>query len=118
MSMEFFETVDVSANLYKKYQMAIHENTPSECDKKSFLNFLVKSPLQVNLSKERNEICRHLEITDARFFIFYFLAVHTIGRAAPRIWLFPRTVLAKRRTDSRRGYRYLALLCLERLFLL
>ncbi|XP_043271014.1 arginyl-tRNA--protein transferase 1 [Venturia canescens] len=46
MSDEFLETLDVSASLYKKYQMAIHKNEPEECSKQFFFNFLVKSPLQ------------------------------------------------------------------------
>lgn len=48
MSDEFLNTLDESASLYKKYQMAIHGDPPEECDRKSFLNFLVKSPLQVH----------------------------------------------------------------------
>ena len=47
MSDEFLTTLDESTNLYKKYQMAIHNDEPEECDKTSFLNFLVKSPLKV-----------------------------------------------------------------------
>ena len=50
MSGEFLNTLDESANLYKKYQVAIHEDEPEECDKSSFLNFLVKSPLQVHFA--------------------------------------------------------------------
>ncbi|KAG7198710.1 hypothetical protein KM043_001702 [Ampulex compressa] len=46
MSEEFLKTLDLSANLYKKYQMAIHGDPSEECDKKSFCNFLVCSPLQ------------------------------------------------------------------------
>ncbi|XP_029168996.1 arginyl-tRNA--protein transferase 1 isoform X2 [Nylanderia fulva] len=46
MSDEFLSTFDESANLYKKYQMMIHNDPPTECDKNSFFNFLVKSPLQ------------------------------------------------------------------------
>ncbi|XP_050450732.1 arginyl-tRNA--protein transferase 1 isoform X2 [Cataglyphis hispanica] len=46
MSDEFLNTFDASANLYKKYQMAIHNDPPEECNQKSFFNFLVKSPLQ------------------------------------------------------------------------
>lgn len=48
MSDEFLNTLDASANLYKKYQMAIHGDTPDQCDRKSFINFLVRSPLQVH----------------------------------------------------------------------
>ncbi|KAL2716097.1 arginyl-tRNA--protein transferase 1 isoform X1 [Vespula squamosa] len=46
MTEEFFKSLDTSANLYKKYQMAIHGDEPKECNKKTFINFLVKSPLQ------------------------------------------------------------------------
>ncbi|XP_024889146.1 arginyl-tRNA--protein transferase 1 isoform X3 [Temnothorax curvispinosus] len=46
MSDEFVNTLDTSASLYKKYQMAIHGDTPDQCDKKSFFSFLVRSPLQ------------------------------------------------------------------------
>lgn len=48
MSDEFLSTFDASANLYKKYQMVIHNDPPEECNQKSFFNFLVKSPLQVH----------------------------------------------------------------------
>jgi len=47
MSDEFHNTSDVSADLFKKYQMAIHNDSPEQCDRKSFFNFLVKNPLQV-----------------------------------------------------------------------
>ncbi|RLU23926.1 hypothetical protein DMN91_004134 [Ooceraea biroi] len=46
MSDEFLNTLDVSADLFKKYQMAIHNDPPEQCDRRSFVNFLVKSPLQ------------------------------------------------------------------------
>ncbi|XP_018398140.1 PREDICTED: arginyl-tRNA--protein transferase 1 isoform X2 [Cyphomyrmex costatus] len=46
MSDEFLNTLETSANLYKKYQMTIHGDTPEQCDQKAFYNFLVKSPLQ------------------------------------------------------------------------
>lgn len=48
LSDEFWNTLDASAGLYKKYQMAIHGETPDQCDQKSFFNFLVRSPLQVH----------------------------------------------------------------------
>ncbi|XP_034950471.1 arginyl-tRNA--protein transferase 1 [Chelonus insularis] len=44
-SEEFMATVDESAELFKKYQIAVHNDDPFDCDKKSFLNFLGKSPL-------------------------------------------------------------------------
>ncbi|XP_043265261.1 arginyl-tRNA--protein transferase 1 isoform X2 [Colletes gigas] len=46
MTNEFKRTFDESANLYKKYQMAIHGDPPEECEKKSFFNFLAKNSLQ------------------------------------------------------------------------
>lgn len=45
-SDEFGKTVETSASLYKKYQMTIHGDTPKQCDRKSFVSFLVESPLQ------------------------------------------------------------------------
>ncbi|XP_076632548.1 arginyltransferase 1 isoform X2 [Colletes latitarsis] len=46
MTNEFKCTFDESANLYKKYQMAIHGDPPEECEKMSFFNFLAKNSLQ------------------------------------------------------------------------
>lgn len=48
MSDEFLKSLDESANLYKKYQMAIHNDDPEDCDKSSFFRFLVKNSLQVH----------------------------------------------------------------------
>lgn len=48
MSEEFLETHDKSAKLYKKYQMTIHKDKPKNCDKRAFIDFLVRSPLQVH----------------------------------------------------------------------
>ncbi|XP_046752569.1 arginyl-tRNA--protein transferase 1 isoform X5 [Diprion similis] len=45
-SEEFLDTFELSANLYKKYQMAVHKDSAEECDKQSFTEFLCKSPLQ------------------------------------------------------------------------
>jgi len=47
ISEEFYNTSDKSVDLFKKYQMAIHNDPPEQCDRKSFFNFLIKSPLQV-----------------------------------------------------------------------
>ena len=44
-SPEFDRTFEESFVIYKKYQMAIHHDEESECDKKQFTNFLVDSPL-------------------------------------------------------------------------
>lgn len=46
MSAEFFDTIEHSANLYKKYQMAVHGDSPEECNHESFFNYLGKSPLE------------------------------------------------------------------------
>ncbi|XP_015173941.1 PREDICTED: arginyl-tRNA--protein transferase 1 isoform X2 [Polistes dominula] len=46
MTEEFLNTLDKSINLYQKYQMAVHGDEPQECTEQSFMNFLVKSPLQ------------------------------------------------------------------------
>lgn len=48
MSDEFLETLSESAKLFKKYQMAIHEDPPDECDEKTFFDFLVKCPWKVH----------------------------------------------------------------------
>ncbi|XP_057326915.1 arginyl-tRNA--protein transferase 1 [Microplitis mediator] len=45
-SEEFMETLDESVELFKKYQIAVHNDEPDECDKQSFLNFLGKTPLK------------------------------------------------------------------------
>ena len=44
-SPEFERTFEESFTIYKKYQMAIHHDEESECDKKHFTRFLVDSPL-------------------------------------------------------------------------
>lgn len=46
-SDEFFESFDASADLYKKYQMAIHGESAEECDE-SFLCFFVRHTLEVH----------------------------------------------------------------------
>ena len=35
--------------VYKKYQMAIHNDKPDDCDMKSYKSFLVDSPLTVGV---------------------------------------------------------------------
>lgn len=47
-SDEFFESFDASADLYKKYQMAIHGESAEECDKELFLYFFVRHPFEVH----------------------------------------------------------------------
>ncbi|KAL7288840.1 hypothetical protein TKK_0016815 [Trichogramma kaykai] len=46
MSNEMIDTLDQSAEVFKKYQMVIHRDAENECDKKSYFEFLIKSPLQ------------------------------------------------------------------------
>ncbi|XP_058791841.1 arginyl-tRNA--protein transferase 1 isoform X1 [Phymastichus coffea] len=46
LSDEFLNTLDESAELFKKYQMTIHKEKPEECDKRAFFDFLIKNPLQ------------------------------------------------------------------------
>lgn len=43
---EFYDTFRQSWEVFAKYQMGIHKDTESECDKSSFRRFLVDSPLQ------------------------------------------------------------------------
>ncbi|KAG8273799.1 Arginyl-tRNA--protein transferase 1 [Homalodisca vitripennis] len=45
-SPEMNRTFDTSWALFAKYQMAIHNEEPDECDQSSFSNFLVNSPLK------------------------------------------------------------------------
>lgn len=47
MSDEFIDTLDASVEVYRKYQMAIHKESPEQCDKMSFFEFLVRNNLQV-----------------------------------------------------------------------
>ena len=47
-SDEFNASLDESYNVYRRYQIAIHNDTPADCDKNSFLSFLVNSPLEVH----------------------------------------------------------------------
>lgn len=61
MSEEFLNTLDMSASLYKKYQMTIHGDTPDQCDQKSFFNFLVRSPLQVHFVSNFFEFMNNTE---------------------------------------------------------
>ncbi|XP_074102536.1 arginyltransferase 1 isoform X2 [Cotesia typhae] len=45
-SEEFMETLNQSVELFKKYQIAVHNDEEDECDEQSFLNFLGKTPLK------------------------------------------------------------------------
>lgn len=50
---EFELTSDTSYQLYKKYQMAVHNDTEDECTKKQWKRFLVESPLiAIEVAKE------------------------------------------------------------------
>lgn len=44
---EFAQTFDDGANLFAKYQIAVHNDQPDDCDMEQYLQFLVQSPLQV-----------------------------------------------------------------------
>ncbi|XP_023248172.1 arginyl-tRNA--protein transferase 1 [Copidosoma floridanum] len=46
MSDEFLDLLDDEADLFKKYQMAIHKDTLEDCNKLAFFEFLVQNPLQ------------------------------------------------------------------------
>jgi len=49
-SEEFNNTFKKVFQLFKKYQIAIHKDAPSDVSEKSFRRFLVESPLEeVNL---------------------------------------------------------------------
>jgi len=45
-SDEFASTYDESYNLYKKYQMKIHNDTEEACDQDAFEDFLIESPFE------------------------------------------------------------------------
>lgn len=46
-SDEFASTYDESYNLYKKYQMKIHNDAEEACDQDAFEDFLIESPFEV-----------------------------------------------------------------------
>lgn len=43
------ETFEISRKLYTKYQVFIHGDDESDCDDDQFIDFLVDSPLKVQL---------------------------------------------------------------------
>lgn len=45
-SDEFNDSLELSYQLYKKYQMAVHNDAEDECTKKQWMRFLVDSPLE------------------------------------------------------------------------
>lgn len=47
---EFSQTFTAGASLYAKYQIAVHNDSPDECDVEQYLEFLVDSPLQVSFA--------------------------------------------------------------------
>lgn len=57
-SEEFERTFKDSHRVFKKYQMTIHKEDEHECDVASFVDFLVKSPLEVQFCQSFR-ICRH-----------------------------------------------------------
>lgn len=46
----FTQTITAGASLFAKYQMAVHNEQPSDCDMEQYLAFLVDSPLQVSFA--------------------------------------------------------------------
>ena len=48
-SEEFERTLKESCRLFQKYQMNIHKDNEIDCDQASFVDFLVKSPLEVHV---------------------------------------------------------------------
>ncbi|GJQ72406.1 hypothetical protein Trydic_g3487 [Trypoxylus dichotomus] len=42
---------DIEFEIYKKYQMIIHNDPPEKCSKPAFLRFLVNSPLKIKLER-------------------------------------------------------------------
>jgi len=45
-STTMYETIDTSWALFAKYQMAIHNEKPNECDMTTYTDFLVETPLK------------------------------------------------------------------------
>lgn len=48
-SSEFDESLEISYNLYVKYQTQVHHDKKEDCSLEQFKRFLVKSPLQVKI---------------------------------------------------------------------
>lgn len=46
----FAQTFTAGASLFAKYQIAVHNDQPDECDVEQYLQFLVDSPLQVSFA--------------------------------------------------------------------
>ncbi|XP_071236609.1 arginyl-tRNA--protein transferase 1 isoform X2 [Salvelinus alpinus] len=49
---QFMATYEQSAALYARYQMAVHGDTPSECNESEFRRFLCDSPLEMEMSPD------------------------------------------------------------------
>ncbi|XP_041722314.1 arginyl-tRNA--protein transferase 1-like [Coregonus clupeaformis] len=49
---QFMATYEQSAALYARYQMAVHGDTPSECNESEFRRFLCDSPLEAETSPD------------------------------------------------------------------
>jgi len=45
----FAHTFTAGASLFAKYQIAVHNDQPNDCDVEQYLEFLVNSPLQVSI---------------------------------------------------------------------
>lgn len=45
----FTQTFTAGATLFAKYQIAVHNDRPDECNMEQYLSFLVDSPLKVSL---------------------------------------------------------------------
>lgn len=46
----FGQTFNAGASLFAKYQMAVHNDEPDDCDEEQYLGFLVDSPLKVSFA--------------------------------------------------------------------
>jgi len=44
----FAQTFTAGYSLFAKYQMAVHNDKPDDCDVEQYIEFLVDSPLQVS----------------------------------------------------------------------
>nr|CAH7763150.1 unnamed protein product [Callosobruchus chinensis] len=54
-SILFDRTKDAEFELYKKYQMIVHDDPPEKCSMKGFTRFLVTSPLKIELRRMSRE---------------------------------------------------------------
>nr|CAI5853600.1 unnamed protein product [Callosobruchus analis] len=54
-SIVFDTTKDAEFELYKKYQITVHDDPPEKCSMKGFTRFLVTSPLKIKLHRMSKE---------------------------------------------------------------